>query len=141
MQTKKMLFIAIAFVAFSFNANAQDKTPEPKPFVMHTMYLGRTVETFRINVDSLLKVFKENILDKDPYFLSSKIAMHWWGHDSREVVQMCELKSFSDMEAAFQKQNNLLRDYVKSHEEFGKLWLAAFFQPEHHSDEIYRVVE
>lgn len=141
MQTKKMLLIIVAFIAFSLSTNAQNKKPESRPFVIHTMYITINAETIHTNVDSLLKVFKENIMDKDPYFSDSKIVIHWWGHDSREVILMCGLKSMNELEAAFEKQNSLFMGYIKTHKEFAKEWLAVFLQPEHHSDEIYRVVE
>lgn len=139
MQTKKMLFTAIAILAFAFTANAQ-RNPDPPIYVVHTMYISRTSETFKINVDSLLKIFKETALDDNPYFTSSKIVAHLWGHDSREVLMIYELKSMKDLQAAFEKQNSLLMEYLKNHKDFGKQWLSLFMNPEHHSDEIYGVV-
>jgi hypothetical protein len=141
MQSQKKFFTIMAFIAFSFMANAQSKQPDPKPFVVHTMYLNRSAETIHIKLDSLLKVYKENVMDKNPYFADSKIVMHWWGHDSREVIQMCELKNMNELEAAFDQQNSLFMGYVKTHKKFADQWLSVFLRPEHHSDEIYRVVE
>lgn len=139
MQTKKMLFTAIAFVALSFTASAQNNR-DNKIYVVHTMYVNRTGETLKINVDSLLKIFKETAMDANPYFNSSKIVTHMWGHDSREVIMTYELKSMNDLDAAFEKQNSLFMGYIKTHKDFGNQWLNIFLNPEHHSDEIYRVV-
>jgi len=139
MQTKKMLFTAIAFMAFYFTVNAQNNQ-EPKPFVIHTMYINRTGATLKMNVDSLLKIFKKTAMDANPYFTSSKIVAHMWGHDSREVLMIFELKSMNDLQAAFEKEFSLFREYVKTHKDFGDQWLSLFLNPEHHSDEIYGVV-
>jgi hypothetical protein len=139
MQTKKVLFTAIAFMALSFTANAQNNR-DPKIYVVHTMYVNRTGETLKIRVDSLLKIFKETAMDANPYFTSSKIVAHLWGHDSREVLMIYELKSMNDLEAAFEKQNSLFMTYIKAHKDFGDQWLKIFLNPEHHSDEIYGVV-
>ena len=139
MQTKKMLFTAIAFLAFSFTANAQNKEAT-KPYVVHTMHINRTAETLKIKADSLLKIFKETAMDADPYFTSSKIVAHMWGHDSREVLMIYELKNMNDLQAAFEKQNNLFMEYIKTHKDFGNQWLRLFLSPEYHSDEIYGVV-
>lgn len=30
-----------------------------------------------------------------------KMVVHWCGYDSREVIQMCELKNMNELEVAF----------------------------------------
>lgn len=138
MQTKKMFFTAIAFLAFAFTANAQNATT-PKPYVVQTLYVNPSMELHSLNLDSVLKVYKQNFIDPNNYVTSSKIVVHWWGHDSREVVLMYELKSLDDLDKAFDKQRDLQRDYVKDHQDYMKQ-LRTLFVESHHSDEIYRVV-
>jgi len=137
MRKKKLFCLTLLFISLSFGVHAQNN---PKPFVMHTMYLNGSMENQGTNLDSLLKVYKQNILDPNSYLASSKIIRHWWGHDSREVIIITELKNLSDLEQAFQKQNELLRQYTNSNKNFARVW-GQIFSPEHHSDEIYRVIE
>ncbi|MGN6400574.1 MAG: hypothetical protein ACTHMD_08980 [Flavisolibacter sp.] len=136
--TKKKFFCSFfLLMALSLGVHAQSAA---KPFVMHTMYLNGNLENQNTNLDSLLKVYKQHVLDPNSYFASSKIIRHWWGHDSREVTIITELKNLDDLEKAFEKQNELLKQYTSSSKNFAHLWAQAF-SPEHHSDEIYRVIE
>lgn len=138
MQLKTFFLNALVIMVFSLSINAQT-TPDPKPCIIQTMYLKMTAGPERLNIDSLLKIYKKNFIDPNPYITSSKILAHWWGHDSREVVIVCQLKSLDDLNKAFEKQRELQVNYVKNNEGFLKQW-RALIADSHHSDEIYRIV-
>lgn len=144
---RRLTFIpAIGFLSimlFAGRACAQDKAA-PKPFIIQTLYLNIDKDTPRENLDSLLKIWKERVMDVNPYFVSTKILRHFWGHDSREVLFMFELKSWDDIPKAFDRRDQIL----KAHEgwaseedlkKFGEMWRNAF-RGGHHADEIYSVV-
>jgi hypothetical protein len=136
----KSMSIAALLSAFALSLHAQDT--QIKPCVMQTHYI--TINpTVRVNLDSLLKIWKERVMEPNPYFTSTKIIMHWWGHDSRQVIFLYELKNWSDIETAFNKRNEILKAHKgwasdDDFKEFVKMWRSVFAGD--HSDEIYQVV-
>lgn len=144
---KKLKLIAVtAFLLFiNCSVEAQENTP-PKPLIIQTMYVTPATDAgMRVNVDSLLTIWKERVMKPNPYFVSTKILRHWWGHDSREVVFIFELKNWGDLEKAFDKQNGIIEEHKgwatkEDAQAFGKMWVSTFVLNSHHSDEIYRVV-
>lgn len=90
---------------------------------------------------AIIMVFICVLVFLNPFYTNSKIVTHWWGHDSREVILISELNSWDDIPKAFDKQRELQMKFIKETggKDFAKQWMALFM-PEHHSDEIYRVV-
>lgn len=121
-------------------AKAQEIT-NSKPLLIHTVYLNTTLENRMINIDSVLQIMKKNVLEPNQYYISSKIVGHWYGHDSREVLILTELKSWDDITKAEVRQNEIIMQLMKDKnmQAVGKMWESLIF-PEHHADEIYRVV-
>ena len=130
--------MAGVLITFNFMANAQSDTPQ-KPYVMQTLYLNASMVTPHLNLDSILKVYKQHFIDPNNYVAGSKIITHWWGHDSREVIIMYELKDLDDLDKAFKKQRDLQEAYRKDHPDYVEQ-IRALFAGSHHADEIYRVV-
>lgn len=140
MKTIKVLSVALLLCAGISNIQAQDNRVS-KPYIVHAMYLNVTADNRNVNVDSLLSIYKQKVIDANSYFTSVKLVRHWWGNDSRQVLFIYELKSWNDIEAAFNKQRELERQLFNSADgAMGILW-ASLFLPEHHSDEIYRIIE
>lgn len=141
---KKIIAVTALLLVSSSYLYAQEKTP-PKPLIIQTMYISTPGDGTLPNVDSLLKIWKERIMNPNPYFVSTKIIQHWWGHDSREVIFIFELKNWNDVEPAFDKRNEIIKEHKgwatkEDVDAFRKLWMAVFARNSHHSDEIYRVV-
>lgn len=130
--------MAGVFIAFAVMANAQS-TAHPKPCVVQTLYLNASMVTPHLNLDSILIVYKQNFIDPNSYVTGSKIITHWWGHDSREVIIMYELKDLDDLGKAFKKQRDLQEAYRKDHQDYVEQ-IRLLFAGSHHADEIYRVV-
>lgn len=143
---KKFKFLGIIAILFVISVRLQaQNNSAPKPLIIQTMYISPSEATMRVNLDSLLKIWKERVMNPNPFFVSTKIVQHWWGHDSREVIFIFELKSWDDIERAFEKRNEILKDHKgwatkEDAQAFGKLWRSIFFNEPHHSDEIYQVV-
>lgn len=135
--------ISLSLCCLSSNSLYAQADEEAKPFIVQTNYLQITEANRDLNLDSLLKIYKERLMDANPYFTSSKIVLHWWGHDSRQLIIIHELKSWDDIEKAFDKRNELMRTMIKDGDENTKKFMKvmrAVFEGSHHSDEIYRVV-
>ena len=138
MKTKTILLTVGLLLATVSTARSQTDA-NPEPLVIQTMYLNQDLANQNVNLDSLLVVYKKNILDPNPNIKNSKILRHWWGNDSRQVVLLFELDEFSRIQQAFQQQQQLTEDYLEKNPEFERLWGQAMNQS-HHADEIYRVV-
>lgn len=145
MKKLKIIILAILFFTITPDLFAQSKT-QPKPLIIETMHINPVESTFRVNMDSLVKIWKERILDPNPYLVSVKIGRHWFGSDSRDIVYIYELKSWDDIQPAFKKQNELIKAHKgwvndEDFKAFRKLWFSVFVNNAYHSDEIYQVME
>ncbi|HTQ66468.1 MAG TPA: hypothetical protein VMI12_16865 [Puia sp.] len=136
---KKICIILASLIFVWVSECSAQQNMDAKPVLVHTIYINVTTANRSLNIDSLLKIFKHYVLDANQYYTNNKIIKHWYGHDSREIIIICELKSWSDIEKAENRQDEILGHLPSSLDEGGKMW-SLFIFPEHHSDEIYRVV-
>ena len=134
---KIISFSAIVFILFA-HANAQGTPQTGKICMVFTGYLNVTADNMNTNIDSLIKIYKENFYDKNPFFLNTRIIRHYYGHDSREVLIISELKDWDDIPKATAKGQELMSKMPNR----DKFWsqISQLITPEHHSDEIYYVV-
>ena len=105
--------IPLAIVLFTLLANAKAQDASRKVLQVHTIYLNMTQENANVNTDSLLRIYKRDVFDKNPYYLNTKIVRHWYGHDSREVLMISELKSWDDIEKADAKRTEIIGQLKK----------------------------
>lgn len=126
-------------LAVSFCVQAQTAQAPVKPLIIQTMYLNPGPDAEGINLDSLLTVYKKNIIDPNQQIKSAKILSHWWGADSREILMIYELGSFDSVVKTFEKQNELVEEYVENNPKFLEQWRTVMSNS-HHGDEIYRVI-
>ena len=130
--------LILLFMVSSVKAQESGHT---KPLLIPTMYLSTTNENKNINSDSVLKIFKKNVLEPNQYYTNSKIVSHWYGQDSRQVLVITEYNSWDDVAKSEIRQNEIIEQIMKDKNmaAVGKMWETLVF-PEHHSDEIFRVV-
>ncbi len=140
MKQIKMLSAGLIFSIICMSAKAQEMQ-NSKPLLVHTVYLNTTRETMTLNIDSILQIMKKYVLEPNQYYTSAKIAGHWYGHDSREVLIITECKSWDDVTKAEARQDEIITQLMKDKntQPAGIMWESLIF-PEHHSDEIYRVI-
>lgn len=140
MKQIKMLFAGLLLSIICLSVKAQEMQ-NSKPLLIHTVYLNATYETRMFNTDSILQIMKKYVLEPNQYYTSAKIAGHWYGHDSREILIITECKSWDDVTKAEARQDEIITQLMKDKNmaAVGKMWESLIF-PEHHSDEIYRVV-
>lgn len=123
----------------TFNIQAQTNDTAVKPMIIQTMYLNPGPEAEGVNLDSLLTVYKKNIIDPNQQIKSSKILSHWWGGDSRQIIMIYELESFESVVETFEKQSDLVSEYIEANPEFLEQWQNVMSNS-HHGDEIYRII-
>jgi hypothetical protein len=140
MKKIKMLSSGLILSIIFLSAKAQEMQ-NSKPLLVHTVYLNINTDNRMINIDSVLQIMKKYVLEPNQYYTSTKIAGHWYGHDSREVLIISECKSWDDVTKAEARQDEIISQLMKdkTRQPAGKMWQSLIF-PEHHSDEIYRVI-
>lgn len=137
MKTKIIFLFASLF--FAVSVQAQESMAPARPMIVQTMYLNTGNEAMELNRDSLLTVYKRNILDPNTHIKSSNVLAHWWGKDNREVLFLFELNEFSDIVKTFEKQQQIMENYLKQNPGFIEQW-RALMDNSYHGDEIYRVI-
>jgi hypothetical protein len=140
MKSIRILSAGIFFMTLAFAGQSQSVT-NSKPLLIHTLYLNINSESRNINTDSVMQIYRKHILEPNQFYTNVKIVSHWYGHDSREVLAILELKNWDDIPKAEARQDEIIAQLIKDKnmEGAGKMWELLTF-PEHHSDEIYRVV-
>ena len=93
-------------------------------------------------LDSLATLYMDKAFGKDnQYVVSCKAVRHWWGHDNRDFVAIIEVKSWDDVDKAYERSNELFEKAwptKEARDEFNKAYNKYFTGK--HSDEIYREV-
>lgn len=90
-------------------------------------------------LDSLTHQFHTKVWSKNPFVISHKTVRHWWGHDSRDLIEITELKNWEDIPKAMQKNDELFKaawSTKEGRESFNKAYNKYFTGK--HSDEIYQ---
>ncbi len=93
-------------------------------------------------LDSLASLVGDKIFgSENELVVSHKIVRHFWGNDSRDFIEIIELKSFDDIDKAFEKSNELFKKTWATKEARDALNKAynKYFTGKH-SDEIYSEV-
>jgi hypothetical protein len=138
---KKLLLLLSITFCFLITSHAQQNENPRKVCMVFTGYLNMTAENMNVNVDSLLRLYKDLVYDKNPYYLNTRVIRHWYGNDSREVMIISELKSWDDIGKADAKNQEIIREMQKmpGMNKVGQQWFSII-TPEHHSDDICYVV-
>jgi len=93
-------------------------------------------------LDSLAAMYVDKTFGADnQYVVSCKLVRHWWGHNSRDYVQITEVKSWDDILKANERSNELFEkawSTKESRDAFNKAYNKYFTGK--HSDEIYSEV-
>jgi len=143
-KTKAINILTLAILLFtSINLNAQKKDSKPRPCIIQTLYINQKMDMSEASMDSLLNLYKTKIVNLNPYYVSSKILRHWWGHDSRQVIFVFELKSWDDITKASEKTQEIMKAHVGWTDEGMKSFIKKMeemFGDSFHSDEIYRII-
>lgn len=139
---KQFLFIVALFtfvLILSGSTKAQEN--EGHVFVITNLERAFPENGSARELDSLAQVFMDNAYKNNPYIVSYKMVRHWWGHNSRDLIRIIEVKSWDDVPKAFDEVGNQIRKAVPDkadREAFGKAYSKYFTGK--HSDEIYQEV-
>lgn len=139
---KQLLSIAALFTfVLIFTGNTQAQEAQGHVFVITSLERSFPENGSARELDSLTQISMDNAYKNNPYVVSYKIVRHWWGHDNRDFVRIIELKSWDDVEKAFEEVGNQFRKAMPDkadREAFGKAY-GKYFTGKH-SDEIYQEV-
>jgi len=115
--------------------------PAGNVVVMNNAELSLSNEGSIAEFDSLTQLYNTNVFDKNELILSYKVVRHWWGNNNRDFVTIYEVKSWEDIPAANQRNNELFMEAwstKESRKEYNDAY-NKYFTGEH-SDEIYQEV-
>lgn len=133
------LFLFGLFISFNSSAYAQEQ--QNHVVVMTNFERAFPTDGSASELDSLAKVMMDNSYKNNPYVLSYGVVRHFWGHDSRDFIQMITVKSFEDINKAESEGNT---EFMKAmpdkadRQAFNKAFSKYFTGK--HSDEIYSEV-
>ena len=134
-----LLFLSLLFVSFNNTTLAQ--SAQGNVFVVTNFERAFPDNGSERELDSLAQIAMDYSFKDNPYVVSYKTMRHWWGHDNRDFVQIIEVKSWDDIEKAYQEINKQFTKNMPEkadRENFGKAYNKYFTGK--HSDEIYREV-
>jgi hypothetical protein len=109
--------------------------------VMNNAELSLAGDGTMAEFDSLTHIYNTRVLDKNELILSYKVVRHWWGNNNRDFITIYEVKSWEDVIAANQRNDELFEE-AWSTEEARKEYNDAYnkYFTGEHSDEIYQEV-
>ncbi len=123
-----------------------NNTVKAQPSSQNVVIMTNFERTFpddgsRRELDSLAQINIDNMFKNNEYVVSYKIVSHYWGHDSRDFIEILELKNFSDIPKAYAKANDLMMKAMPDKSERDNFYKAynKYFTGKH-SDEIYSEV-
>ncbi len=133
------LFLFALFISFNSSAYAQEA--QNNVVVMTNFERAFPDDGTGRELDSLAQVMMDNSYKNNPYVISYGVVRHFWGHNSRDFIQMITVKSFEDINKAEQAGND---EFMKAmpnkadRQAFSKAFNKYFTGK--HSDEIYSEV-
>jgi hypothetical protein len=137
-------FTALLFIIFCASMNNLTKAQEAQGnvFVMTNFERAFPEGGSARELDSLSTLYMDKIYGKDnEYVVSCKAVRHWWGHNNRDFIQIVEVKSWDDINKAYDRANELFKKVWPTkadRDNFNKAYNKYFTGK--HSDEIYREV-
>jgi hypothetical protein len=135
----KNLTLIVFFFLFTIIAIAQPAGGNV--VVINNAELSLSSEGSIAEFDSLTQLYNTKVLDKNELIISYKVVRHWWGNNNRDFLTIYEVKSWEDVIAANERNNELFEETWSTPEarkEYNEAY-NIYFTGEH-SDEIYQEV-
>ncbi|UCF65202.1 MAG: hypothetical protein JSW33_05045 [bacterium] len=122
---------------------AQDAQEDQGPaIVVTTIEVTMPEDGSMAEFDSLNQLYTDNVIKKNDLIVNFRTLRHWWGHNNREMLVVYEVKTWGDVIAANQKNNELFEKAwttKESRKAFNDAYNKYFTGK--HSDEIYSDVK
>lgn len=122
---------------------AQDAQEDQGPaIVVTTIEVAMPEDGSMAEFDSLNQLYTDNVIKKNDLIVNFRTLRHWWGHNNREMLVVYEVKTWEDVIAANQKNNELFEKAwttKESRKAFNDAYNKYFTGK--HSDEIYSDVK
>ncbi len=134
------LLVLVLVVSFGTNLYAQQA--QGNAVLIQNIEAAFPDNGSRTEFDSLTALYNSKVWDKNPYVVSHKTVRHWWGNNSRDIIEITEIKTWDDIPKAMAKNNELFIEAFptkEAREQFNKA-LNKYLTGKH-SDEIYQEVK
>ncbi|MBC8767961.1 hypothetical protein H4O18_08155 [Arenibacter sp. BSSL-BM3] len=138
MKTMKSIIGALIVIALFIPNSASAQ--EGHYYTVTTWTLSIPENGSRAELNAHLKEFSEKITFKNDKVISEKVFHHISGADLRDLVVISEYANWNDIDAASNKQNELMKTAWPKEEDrmaFMKSWNKYVVT---HSDEIYQEI-
>ena len=136
MRNTSICFLLTVALAFSGMLYAQEE--EPNVFTVVTFELLSPEGSSYAEFDSLSALWAENVTKKNEFIVSEVTMSHMWGNNSDDFVIITEVRSFAEVEKAYNRNFELLEEAWPDKEERQKYSKAYNKYFGKHSDEIYQ---
>ena len=138
-----MLVFGLLFIQNMSTVYAQNPQEDQGPAIIVTTLEMAMPENGSIaEFDSLNQLYTDNVIKKNDLIVSYRTLRHWWGSNNRQMLVVYEVKTWGDVIAANQKNDELFEKAWKtedSRKAFNKAYNKYFTGK--HSDEIYSDVK
>jgi len=135
-----ILIAAAMFCLLSSSVFSQEQKKEPHYFVIQTWKVTIPEDGSRAELNELMKEWAEKITRKNDKVISERVVRHNMSSDSRDIIFITEYATWNDIDAASDKQSELLKAAYPNDEErraFNRK-IGRYFNK--HSDEIFQEV-
>jgi hypothetical protein len=114
-----------------------EKPTESMIYYVRVMQLAYPDDAKPGELKALRSEFIDNVMMKNDYVKAFYQSRHMWGNDSRDFVEVTVLSSLNDMEAYFDKNDELIKAYYTGDEGKAKGEKAGKYFTGFHADYIY----
>ncbi len=135
-----VLIAAALFCLLSGSVFSQEQEKEPHYFVIQTWKVNIPEDGSRAEFAELMKEWAEKITRKNDKIVSDRVVRHNMSSDSRDIVFITEYATWNDIDAANDKQNELLKAAYPDDDERRAFNRKIGKYLGKHSDEIFREV-
>lgn len=132
--------VLVLIISFGTDVNAQQT--QGNAVLVQKLEAAFPQDGSMAEFDSLTHAYNTKVWDKNPFVISHKTVRHWWGNDSRDVIEITEIKTWEDIPKAMAKNRELFNEAwntQKARKEFNDAYNKYFSGK--HSDEIYQEVK
>ena len=114
-----------------------EKPTEPLIYYVRVSQMADPADAVAGEYKALRTEYLDNVIKKNDYIKAFYMSRHMWGNDSRDYVEVTVLNSLNDVEASFDKTDELEKAYYDNDEGKAKGAKAGKYFTGFHADYIY----
>jgi hypothetical protein len=138
----KLFFLVLGLLILFNFSDVYAQNDDGPAVVITTVEMAMPEDGSIAEFDSLNQLYTDKVIKKNDLIQNFKMLRHWWGHNNRDMLMIYDVKSWNDILAANQKNNELFEQAwttEESRDAFNKAFNKYFTGK--HSDEIYSLVK